>query len=178
MPRSEGGPKLYFSENGEELFNARAAARYLKYHPVSFRRLVSRGEIRPYSRVGFASLYRVEDLDRFRRSSPWAAKKKGGFHLPNPPEESPRERKAKAVVKLKRGRRDMVFRRLLPFRWNMVPAIRTQIERKFGPTPFQISVEMPDGGRFNVSFRPPAQNPKRRSGLKTRKKHGEIWLTG
>jgi hypothetical protein len=177
MSRSARRSNVYLSEEGDELLSAREAARSLGYHPVSFRRLVSRGTIRPHSRVGFASLYSRDDIERFRRSSPWAAKKQGGFHLPNPPEPL-RSGEAEGMVIVKKGRRVEIFRRLRPFRWRSVPAIQAQVKRKFGTKPFRIVVGLPDGGRYEINFLPPGQRHHRPAWPQNAKKPRDLWLAG
>ena len=177
MPPSARSSNVYLSEGGDQLLGAPASARYLGYHPVSFRRLVSRGEIRPHGRVGFALLFSRAELDRFKRSSPWAARKGGSRHLPNPPGRLGAEGAARAVVTVNKGRRSVLFKRLRPFRWGAVAALRQQLERKFGETPFRIVVHQPDGGRFEIDYRPPAAKSKNK-GRGRADKRRDLWLVG
>ncbi len=130
---------MFDPDSGAMLLTAEEAARYLHYHPVSIRRLVLKGRLRPNYRVGRALLFLRDELDRFKR---------GGAALV--PESAP-QGTMRATVSLRRKGKESVLSRLETFRWEDVPGIRA----KHGDAPFLISVESPDGSGYELSFHPP-----------------------
>lgn len=136
---------------GGELLTIQQVADYLHYHPVSIRRLVSQGGLRPYSVSGKAHVFRKVDIERFRYSSPWASRKSKIKYFPNPPlpEHSPQQMKAVVVL----GTKERVVKELRAFQWKEIPLIRAKVEHEFGGEPFTIAVQGPDGSGWEVSFR-------------------------
>lgn len=178
MPRLRESRIVYDEESGAKLFSAEEAARYLKYHPVSFRRLVSRGDIHPHTKVGIALLFLREELDRFKYESPWASKKARVRFIPNPPPMPTTKKDMMAVVTVEVERRNRLFKRLSAFHWDEIPAIRAAVDRRFGKVPFHITIESPDGCGFELNFHPSVMEADHYDKLRGRKKGGTPWLVG
>lgn len=134
---------MFDPDSGAMLLTAEEAARYLHYHPVSIRRLVLKGRLRPNYRVGRALLFLRDELDRFKR---------GG--APLAPGSTP-QGTMRATVSLRHKGKESVLNRLETFRLEDVPGIRAQIRAKHGDVPFLISAESPDGSSYELSFHPP-----------------------
>lgn len=177
QPKSLG--TLADPESGAKLLSAAQAARYLDYHPVSIRRLVVRGDLKPHSKVGHAFLFQREELDRFKYSNAWASKKAGITFLPNPPPMPTTGRALRAVVTVTKGRKEKLYKRLNVFHWEDIPSLRSQVDSKFGKVRFTITVQLPDGCGFELKFLPSLLEASQyeKLGIKRRGK-GEAWLIG
>jgi hypothetical protein len=154
MPNPKKARTMFAPESGAMLLTAEESARYLHYHPVSIRRLVVKGQLRPCYRVGRALLFLQEELDRFKRTSAAAvtkgdAKPVRGLAATAPPPEGLR-----AVVVVRAQGRETVFSRPQAFRWDDVPAIRAKVRSKHGDAAFFIAVAAPDGSGFELAFHP------------------------
>lgn len=145
---------LYEMCTGAELFTSREAARFLDYHPVAFRHLVSTGKIHIHSRTGNYPLFLREELEKYQATNKWAGKKaklkgKPGAALP------PTGNKAiLAVVTASHNKKDVVVEKLKDFKWADVPAISARVAAKYGKVQFKIDIDSPDGNGFTVILHP------------------------
>lgn len=142
--------------SGASLLTAGEAAHYLNYHPVSIRRLVSLGDLRPYKKVGRALLFMREEVERFKYASPWARGKAGVEPRTGPAPLPSTRQSLRAVVTVTAGGRARVFKRLKAFGWQDIPALRAQVDARHGRVPFCITVELPDGSGCELRFHPSA----------------------
>ncbi|MBI3298288.1 MAG: helix-turn-helix domain-containing protein [Elusimicrobia bacterium] len=142
--------------SGASLLTAGEAAHYLNYHPVSVRRLVGQGDLRPYKTVGRAHLFMREELDRFRYGSARAKGKAGVEPLQAPPATPSMSPELKAVVTVMVKGRARVHKRLKAFHWEDIPALRAQVDSRYGRTTFCITIELPDGSGCELRFHPSA----------------------
>ncbi len=151
---------LYEKGTGAELFTSREAARFLDYHPVAFRNLVSKGKIRVHSRTGNYPLFLREELEKYQATNKWAGRKAkvkpsaapslapiGGIH---------------AIVTATHKRKEVVVEEMNDFKWAEVPAIRARVTAKYGKVPFQIALELPDGSGSTIIFHTSAPEAKAR----------------
>jgi len=143
---------IFDPSSGVKLLTVKEAAKYLKYDPVSIRRLVGRNDLHPHSRMGNSLLFQQEELDRFKNTSLWAMKKSKVRFLHNPPPAPSSRKELRAVVTVDVKDKNIVFKRLTIFHWEDVPAIRAQIDNKFGKNSFQITIEAPDGCGYEINF--------------------------
>ncbi|MBI4524055.1 MAG: helix-turn-helix domain-containing protein [Deltaproteobacteria bacterium] len=147
---------LYDPITGEKLLTAEEAAVYLDYHRVSIRRLVSQGVLRPYKRAGNTLLFLKADLDRFKLTNAWAARKASVEIPPVAPQKPPSN--LEAAVKLDLGLGPIFGKALEPiknFTWDQIPLIRAEVDSKHGNIPFEVEIKSPDGGLWIVSYEPP-----------------------
>ena len=148
---------LYEKGTGLELFTSREAARFLDYHPVAFRHLVSKGKIHIHSRTGNYPLFLREELEKYQITNKWAGKK---AKLKGKPVVSPApsgKQELLAVVTANYKRKEVVVEKTNDFRWEDIPAIRARVAAKFGDIPFQIAIELPDGTAVTIAFQPSAK---------------------
>lgn len=141
---------LYEKGTGAELFTSREAARFLDYHPVAFRNLVSKGKIRVHSRTGNYPLFLREELEKYQLTNKWAGRKAKVKPTAVP------INKIRAVVTAAHGKRE-VIEELNDFKWADLPAIRARTIASRGRIHFQITVELPDGTGCSILFSPPAK---------------------
>lgn len=149
-------PHLYDPTTGETLLTAEEAAGYLNYHRVSIRRLVSQDMLKPYKRAGNTLLFLKADLDRFKLTNAWAARKASVERPQITPQEPPLN--LEATVKLDLGLGSIFRKPLEPiknFNWDQIPLIRAEVDSKHGNIPFEIEIKSPDGGLWTVSYDPP-----------------------
>jgi hypothetical protein len=148
---------LYEKETGSELYTSREAARFLAYHPVAFRRLVSTGKIRIHSRAGNYPLFLREELEKYQAVNKWAGKKaklKGNSRAA----AAPADRKGiLAVVTVVRNKKPVVLEKISDFIWEDMTAICARVVAKHGKIPFQVALELPDGSGFTILFQPSAK---------------------
>lgn len=147
---------LYEKGTGSELYTSREAARFLAYHPVAFRRLVSTGKVQIHSRTGNYPLFLREELEKYQVDNKWAGKKAKLKGRPAAP--APAAKKGiLAVVTARHNRKNVVVDKLNNFRWEDIPALRSRVTAQYGEIPFQITLELPDGAGFTVIFNPAAK---------------------
>ena len=155
MPSARTTP-LYDPSSGAKLLTAEEAADYLNYHVVSIHRLVGTGSLKSHRRTGRSLLFQKEDLDRFRLTSDWAARKASMPKPQDPPEQPPSKLEAKVRLDFGLG---SIFQEPLDaikdFSWDHIPLIRAEIDHKYGNRPFSIEVKSPDGGLWSISYDPP-----------------------
>ena len=154
---------------GSELFTSREAARFLDYHPVAFRRLVSTGKVRMYSRTGNYPLFLREELEKYQATNKWAGKK---ARLKGRPAQTPAHTGNKgilAVVTASRKGKEIVVENLAGFKWGDVPAILARVAAKYGKIPFRITLELPDGTGVTILFHTSAPKAEARKKLPNRK---------
>ena len=75
MAKTKNRVGITDTDSGTKLLSSAEAAEYLGYHPVSIRRLVSRGDLRPHTKVGKSLLFLPAELDLFRMGNAWARNK-------------------------------------------------------------------------------------------------------
>jgi excisionase family DNA binding protein len=75
MAKTKNRVGITDTDSGTKLLSSAEAAEYLGYHPVSIRRLVSRGDLRPHTKVGKSLLFLRAELDVFRMGNAWARNK-------------------------------------------------------------------------------------------------------
>jgi len=147
---------LYERGTGSELYTSREAARFLSYHPVAFRRLVSTGKVHIHSRTGNYPLFLREELEKYQVDNKWAGKKAKLKGRPAAPAPSAKKG-ILAVVTARHNRKNVVVDKLNDFRWEDIPALRSRVAAQYGEIPFQITLELPDGAGFTVIFNPAAK---------------------
>lgn len=145
---------LYETGTGAELFTSREAARFLDYHPVAFRRLVSTGKVHIHSRTGNYPLFLREELEKYQVTNKWAGKKAKLKGKPSAMPSTTARNGILAVVKVNHNKRNVVVEELNDFKWEEVPAIRARVAAKHGKIPFQITLELPDYAGFTIIFHP------------------------
>lgn len=145
---------LFDPQTGSRMMTLQESADYLNYHPISLFRPMKEGILKPRSRAGKTLLFMQEDLDRFRLTSTWAARKS----TIKKPLETPEKPVAKleAAISLNMGSSyDHCLDPIKNFTWDQVPLIRARINNKYGNIPFDIEVKSPDGGLWSVEYQPP-----------------------
>jgi len=145
---------LFEKGTGLELFTSREAARFLDYHPVAFRHLVSKGKIPIHSRTGNYPLFLKLELEKYQTTNKWAGKK---ANLKAKPAQTPTPTAHKgtlAVVTAHHKRKEITFENLTDFKWEDVPAISARVAAKYGKIPFQIALKLPDGTEVTIVFKP------------------------
>jgi hypothetical protein len=145
---------LYEKGTGLELFTSREAARFLDYHPVAFRHLVSIGKVHVHSRTGNYPLFLREELEKYQITNKWAGKKAKSKAKPGQPPAHTGNKGTPAVVTATHRKKAVVVENLSDFKWEDVPGIRAKIAAKYGKVPFQIALELPDGAGFTIVFHP------------------------
>ncbi|HBA60919.1 MAG TPA: hypothetical protein DCZ92_08880 [Elusimicrobia bacterium] len=148
---------LYEKGTGLELFTSREAARFLDYHPVAFRHLVSKGKIPVHTRTGNYPLFLREELEKYQVSNKWAGKKAKIKAKPDQPAATSGNRGIRAVVTATHKNKEIIVENPADFKWEDVPAIRARVAAKYGKIPFQIALELPDGAGFRIIFHPLAK---------------------
>lgn len=177
---------FYDSQTGAKLLTLKEAAKYLNYHPFSVYRLVSQGVLKP-QRVGSKTLvFLQEDLDRYRESNEWAARKASIKHNPEAAKEDlPLTMTADVTV-------DLGFQPIWDkdehiddFCWQEIPLIKADLDERYGEKVqgFSIKVKSPDGWKWHISAEPPTpieklvtkvkQSLKRKQGIGQSKKSEE-----
>ena len=156
MPKSKT-PILFENGTGLELFSSKEAARFLDYHPVAFRHLVSMGKIHVHSRAGNYPLFLREELEKYQATNKWAGKKAKFKIKPGQPPALTGNRGILAVVTVSNKEKEIIIENLTDFKWEDVPAIRARVVAKHGKIPFQITLELPDGAGFTIIFHPSAK---------------------
>ena len=148
---------LYEKGTGLELFTSREAARFLDYHPVAFRHLVSKGKIHIHSRTGNYPLFLREELEKYQVTNKWAGKKAKFKGKPGVSTAPSGKQELLAVVTASYKKKEVVVEKTKDFRWEDIPAIRARVAAKFGNIPFQIAIELPDGAAATITFQPSAK---------------------
>jgi len=148
---------LYEKGTGLELFTSREAARFLDYHPVAFRHLVSKGKIHIHSRTGNYPLFLREELEKYQITNKWAGKKAKFKGKPGVSPAPSDKQELLAVVTANYKRKEVVVEKTNDFRWEDIPAIRASVAAKFGDIPLQIAIELPDGTAVTITFQPSAK---------------------
>lgn len=177
---------LYDSQTGAKLLTLKEAAKYLNYHPFSVYRLVSQGVLKP-QRVGDRVLvFLEEDLDRYRASNEWAARKASIKHNPEAAKEDlPLTMTADVTVDLGFAPVWVKDEHIDDFSWQEIPLIKADLDERYGKKVqgFSIKVESPDGWKWHISAEPPTpveklvkkvkQSLKRKQGIRQSKKSEE-----
>jgi hypothetical protein len=145
---------LFEKGTGLELFTSREAARFLDYHPVAFRHLVSKGKIPIHSRTGNYPLFLKLELEKYQTTNKWAGKK---AHLKAKPAQSSVSTTNKgilAAVTAHLKRKEITIENVTDFKWEDVPSICARVAVKYGKIPFQIALKLPDGTEVTIVFKP------------------------
>lgn len=145
---------LFEKGTGLELFTSREAARFLDYHPVAFRNLVSKGKIPIHSRTGNYPLFLRLELEKYQTTNKWAGKK---ANLKSKHAQSPASTTNKgilAAVTAHHKKKEITIENLTDFKWEDVPAISARVAAKHGKIPFQLALKLPDGTSFTIVFKP------------------------
>jgi|CXWL01.1.fsa_nt_gi excisionase family DNA binding protein len=158
-------PSVFDPALAKKLMTMKAAAEYLGIHPVSVRRLVSRGIVKPRYRVGRTVLLLQDDLDVY--------KIRGAKVLPNPPPWVERQLEASISLKMGPGR-SPASKKLIDFAWDGIPFVRDRILKKHGDVPFEIRVDCFDESSWRIIYAPKKKSHSRM--VKFWK--GEAWLVG
>ncbi len=145
---------LFEPGTGAELFTSREAARFLDYHPVAFRYLVSKGKIHVHTRTGNYPLFLREDLEKYQITNKWAEKKAKLKGKPSAATSPTGKTGILAVVTAKHNKKYLVVEELSDFKWEDVPAIRARVAAKYGKIQFQLTLKLPDGAGFTIIFHP------------------------
>lgn len=153
MPKSKT-PILFENGTGLELFSSKEAARFLDYHPVAFRYLVSKGKIHVHSRAGNYPLFLREELEKYQATNKWAGKKVKLKIKPGQPPALTGNRGILAVVTVSHKKKEIIIENLTDFKWEDVPAISARVAAKYGKIPFQIALKLPDCTGFTIIFHP------------------------
>lgn len=148
---------LYEKGTGAELFTSREAARFLDYHPVAFRHLVSKGKIPIHSRTGNYPLFLREELEKYQVTNKWAGKKAGLKGKPGAANPPSAKSGVLAIVTVNHNKKNAVVEQISDFKWADMPAICAKMAAKYGKIPFQITLELPNGASFTIVFRPSAK---------------------
>jgi len=157
-------PSLFDPALAKKLMTMKKAAEYLDIHPVSVRRLVSRGIIKPRYRVGRTVLLFQDDLDRY--------KLRGAKVLPNPPPWI--ESQLEASISVRGDKPSRLFKKLNVFSWDEIPFVRNRIAKKHGDVPFEIRVESFDESSWTIRYSPKKLKPSKM----VRFWKGQPWLVG
>ncbi|MDD2806483.1 MAG: hypothetical protein PHV33_13105 [Elusimicrobiales bacterium] len=148
---------LYEKGTGLELFTSREAARFLDYHPVAFRRLVSIGTIRVHSRTGNYPLFLREELEKYQITNKWAGRKAKLKPKSDQPLPHPDKKGIPAVVTVSHKKKEIIAENLPDFKWADVPAICARVIAKYGKSSLRISLELPEGTAITITFQPSAK---------------------
>lgn len=145
---------LFEKGTGLELFTSREAARFLDYHPVAFRHLVSKGKIPIHSRTGNYPLFLRLELEKYQTTNKWAGKK---AKLKAKPAQTPiptTDKGILAAVTAHHKRKEITIESLTDFKWEDVPAICAKVAAKYGKIPFQIALKLPDYTEVTIVLKP------------------------
>jgi excisionase family DNA binding protein len=145
---------LYDHESGSRLYTVKAAAAYLGYHRHSVYRLLLQGDLRPHRQAGKTYLFLKEDLDRYRHSNAWAARKAALQPLPTPPPRPP-DLTARVWVNFGFDLLSKEVDVIRPFTWEQIPLIHARVQDVYGSRPSKIEISGPDGGSWSVTYEPP-----------------------
>jgi excisionase family DNA binding protein len=161
---------LYDPDTGAKLLTVREAAEYLSYHPFSLYRLVMQGALKPHRKAGRSLLFLKEELDRFKLTNAWAARKASLEKPSDRPEEPTPDLTADVefdgiVLPVLSHKVESIAH----FTWDKIPLIRAMVDRKYGDRRFAIKVKSPDGGLWTVSYEPPTWIEKIKRKLKKKK---------
>ncbi|MHB2026599.1 MAG: helix-turn-helix domain-containing protein [Elusimicrobiota bacterium] len=156
---------VYDPALAKKLMTMKKAAEYLGIHPVSVRRLVSRGIVKPRYRVGRTVLLLQDDLDVY--------KLRGAKVLPNPPPWIERQLEASLSLKMGSGR-TRAFKKLNGFAWEGIPFVRERIIKKHGDVPFEIRVDCFDESSWKITYAPKKKGQSRMVKFWKR----DAWLVG
>ncbi len=177
---------LYDPQTGATLLTLKEAAKYLNYHPFSVYRLVSQGVLKP-QRVGAKNLvFLEEDLDRYKVSNEWAARKASIKHDPEAAkEELPLTMTADVTVDSWFAPIWVRNEHIDNFSWQEIPLIKADLDERYGKKVqgFSIKVKSPDGWKWDISAEPPTpidklvtrvkKSLKRKQGIRQSKKSEE-----
>lgn len=145
---------LFEKGTGLELFTSREAARFLDYHPVAFRHLVSKGKIPIHSRTGNYPLFLKLELEKYQTTNKWAGKKANLKAKPAQSSAPTTDKGILAAVTAHHKRKEITIETLIDFKWEDVPGISARVAAKYGKIPFQIALKLPDGTGFTIVFKP------------------------
>lgn len=141
---------LYEKGTGAELFTSREAARFLDYHPVAFRNLVSKGKIRIHSRTGNYPLFLREELEKYQATNKWAGRK--AKVKPAAVSAPAAMGGILAVVTATHKKKEIIVEKSDDFKWDEVPTIRARVTAKYGKVPFKINLKLPDSADCTIIF--------------------------
>jgi len=146
---------LYDPQTGGKLLTLKEAAAYLDYNPYSVYRLVSQGVLKPQKVGGKTLVFLLEELDRYRTTNEWAARKASIKHQP----ELDREKLPStmtATVEFDVRPRFLVTSKkehIENFSWEQIPLIRADLDKRYGKKllSFEITVNSPDGWIWRIN---------------------------
>jgi excisionase family DNA binding protein len=161
---------FYDHETGSRLMTAREVARYLKYHRYSVYRLIVQGHLRPRRKAGKTLLFLKEDLDRYKATNAWAARKANTGVLQEEIPPAPSQLTAKVSISLGFDLLPQEIETVTEFTWDQIPLIHGRTQERYGKRPSTIIVKGPEGGTWTVMYEPPTWLAKLRHGYQQLKK--------
>lgn len=146
---------LYDPDTGARLLTCKEAADYLDYHTFSIYRLLLQGDLRAHRRLGRSRLFLREELDRYKLSNKWAARKASIAAPVDRPQVPPAQLQATVHVDL--GNPLLLHESgvIEQFAWDQVPRIHARSQEQYGQRPAEIRIQGPDGGTWRVTYEPP-----------------------
>jgi len=154
--------EVYDCSGKHRLITLKEAARHLRMHPVSVRRLVSQGMLKPKYRVGKTVLLLKNDLGERRL---WGKKR-----LPEPPPWIKNDVTASVSIKKRNQDKALRWKKIKDFSWADIPLIQERLARKYRDVSFKIRIECFDGSSWELNY-----NPAKKALWRTWK--GSLWLT-
>jgi predicted DNA-binding transcriptional regulator AlpA len=144
-------------QTGAKLLTLQEAARYLDYHPYSVYRLVSQGTLKP-QKIGVKTLvFLQKELDRYKQSNEWAARKASAKHMPDFAQEAPPGRLT-ATIEIDLGLPSPFAKKeeIDDFTWERLPIIKEELEERYGKKmkSFEIVVTSLDGSKWLIQHGP------------------------
>ena len=146
---------FYDHETGSRLLTAKEVARYLKYHRYSVYRLIVQGQLCPRRKAGKTLLFLKEDLDRYKATNAWAARKAHAAVLHEEIPPPPARLTAKVSISLGFDLLQQETETVAAFTWDQIPLIHARTQERYGERPSTITVNGPDGGTWRVTYEPP-----------------------
>lgn len=148
--------KIYDPAVGAQYLSVADAAKYLNYLEFSVRRLIFRGKLKPHGKIGNKWMFLKEELDRYKASNPWAARKAGHGGAQELPPAAPSDLRAEVRIHsglgpILGGPTEVIEK----FTWQELPLIRARTHSIHGDVPFEVVIRSPDGASWQVDFQPP-----------------------
>lgn len=147
---------VYDPEIGAKVLTVADAAKYLGYGEFSVRRLICKKKLNPYGKVGNKWMFLRDELDRFKSTNPWAARKADIQSVKELPPQPPKGLKAEVRLDLTFGSMLTVpLETIENFTWEQIPLIRARIHHTHGDVAFEINIQGPDGASWSIDYQPP-----------------------
>lgn len=157
MESTKSHKTLYDPKTGVKLLTLKEAASYLDYHPFSVYRLVSQGILQPQKFGKKILLFSQEELDRYRVSNEWAARKAAITYDPEAAKEKPSQVMTATITI------DAVVpflekeETISDFSLDQLPLLKADLDRRYGKkfSGFTLKVTSPDGWKWSITLEPP-----------------------